>query len=59
MLKTTKKFAVELDESDDGANCSIHMVYVHFVDPVNTVVIEEELLLSKKLSTCTVGQEMF
>lgn len=58
ILKTVKKFTVQLVESTNVGSCLILMICACFVNPVNAF-IEEEFLLSKELPTQTIGQEIF
>jgi hypothetical protein len=42
MLKTSKKFATQLDESTDVANRSVLVVYVGFINPVSVVIERDD-----------------
>lgn len=58
MLKSSMKFALQLDDSTDIANCSILMVYVRFINRLDAV-FQEEFLHSEALPTRTTGEEIF
>jgi hypothetical protein len=58
MLKTSKIFAIQLDESTDVANCAKLMVYVRFVK-VAEPVVDEQFMFCNELSTRTTADEIF
>ena len=57
-LKMSKKFALQLDESTDVADCAILLVFVRFINYVDTI-LQEEFLFSKELPTRTTAEEIF
>ena len=57
-LKMSKKFTLQLDESTDVAECAILLVYVRFINHIDTI-LQEEFLFSTKLPTRTTGDEIF
>ncbi|XP_043916349.1 protein FAM200A-like [Protopterus annectens] len=58
MLKTSKIFAIQLDESTDVANCAMLMVYVRFVN-VAEACVDEQFMFCNELSTRTTSEEIF
>lgn len=57
-LKMSKKFALQLDESTDVADCAILLVFVRFINRADTI-LQEEFLFSTELPTRTTGNEIF
>ena len=58
MIKTGQKFALQLDESTDIADCAVLMVCVRFVNTTASV-LQEEFLVSEEIPARITGDEIF